>query len=326
MGAPTTRIMAADFLIPPELRGLSLAANPAGRIGGLRLQVAACRGATRLAACYQQIPLRVLPPFQMAENQPALLYLLNPTAGLMDGDGQRIDLEAGPCSRTVVTGQSATRIHPSVQSFATQQWHVHVAQDALLVVLPGPAIPFAGCRYFQRAAIDLAPGAGFVWGDIWLSGRYARGEVSEQFQFSTLIQELSIRRGNQLAFRDRFCWRGPWDRDTAAWHFGGAQACGSLFVTGKIEPDLIPDLPGVKQAHFPTAAGDTCLRWLGPSETVANAVVQTGLRAAASLQGQRNGKPWLLESGGLAPNHWFSLMPEDVSSTGKDAFREAANA
>src|SRR5438132_3426423 len=107
MGAPTTRITAADFLIPPELRGLSLAANPAGRIGGVRLQVAACRGATRLAACYQQIPLRVLPPCQLAEDEPALLYLLNPTAGLIDGDGQRIDLEAGPGSRIVVTGHSA---------------------------------------------------------------------------------------------------------------------------------------------------------------------------------------------------------------------------
>ena len=318
--------MAADFLIPPELRGLALAANPAGRLGGVRLQLAAGHGATRLAACYQQIPLRVLPPFQLAEGEPALLYLLNPTAGLMDGDGQWIDLEAGPCSRTVVTGQSATRIHPSVQSFATQQWHVRVAEDAILVVLPGPAIPFAGCRYFQRAAIDLAPGAGFVWGDIWLSGRYARGEVSEQFQFSTLIQELSIRRGNHFIFRDRFCWRGPWDRDTAAWHFGGAQACGSLFVIGNVEPDLIPDLPDVKQAHFPTAAGDTCLRWLGPSEAVANAVVQTGLRAVALLNGERNGRPWLLESSGLAPNHWFSLVPEDASGAAKDAFRETTNA
>jgi urease accessory protein len=326
MGAPATRITAADFLIPPELRGLSLAANPAGRIGGVRLRLTARNGATRLAVCYQQIPLRVLPPFQMAEHEPALLYLLNPTAGLMDGDAQRIDLQAGPFSRTVVTGQSATRIHPSVQGFATQQWHVHVADSAILVVLPGPAIPFAGCRYFQRAAIDLAPTARFLWGDIWLSGRYARGRVSEQFQFSTLIQELSICRSNQLVFRDRFCWRGPWDRDTAAWHFGDAQACGSLFVTGKLEPDLLPDLPGAKQAHFTTASGDTCLRWLGPSETVANAVVQTGLRAAAALQGQGNGKPWLLESGGLAPNHWFSLIPEDTSGTGKDAFPETANA
>jgi hypothetical protein len=54
--------------------------------------------------------------------------------------------------------------------------------------------------------------------------------------------------------------------------------------------------------------------------------VQTGLRAAALLNGERNGRPWLLESGGLAPNHWFSIMPEDASGTAKDAFRETANA
>jgi len=101
----------------------------------------------------------------------------------MDGDAHLIHVDAGSGTRAVVVGQSATRIHPSLHGFSTQQWNVHVAADAVLVVLPGPAIPFEGCRYYQRVAIDLEPGAGIVWGDIWLAGRYARGEASEQFQF-----------------------------------------------------------------------------------------------------------------------------------------------
>src|SRR5262249_31636390 len=157
-----------DFLTPPELKDRQLAASAAGRIGGVRLELRTRYGQTTLAHCYQQVPLRILPPFQFGPDQPALLYLLNPTAGLLDGDAQLVQIDAGEGTRAVVVGQSATRIHPCLIGYATQQWHVRVASGAVLVVLPGPAIPFQGCRYFQRVVIDLAPGAALVWGDIWL--------------------------------------------------------------------------------------------------------------------------------------------------------------
>src|SRR5207245_3190197 len=106
MGAAATRISAADFLTPPELRERRLAADGAGRIGGVRLELTGEPSATRLASCYQQVPLRVLPPFQFGAGQPCLLYLLNPTAGLMDGDAQLVDITAGTGTRAVVVGQS----------------------------------------------------------------------------------------------------------------------------------------------------------------------------------------------------------------------------
>jgi urease accessory protein len=146
MGATAIRISASDFVIPPDLRHWPLAAEGAGRIGGVRLELVAGPAGARLGACYQQTPLRVLPPFPFGPGRPSLLYLLNPTAGLMDGDGQRVELRAGPGSRAVVVGQSATRNHPAVHGLCTQQWQVHVAHGATLVVLPGPAIPFQGCR------------------------------------------------------------------------------------------------------------------------------------------------------------------------------------
>src|SRR5205823_8636857 len=192
MGASAARITAEDFLTPPEFARWSLATQPAGRLGGVRLQLEADSGKTKLTQCYQQIPLRVLPPFRFGPEQPSLIYLLNPTAGLMDGDAHLMHIHACQGSRTVVVGQSATRIHPAVQSFSMQQWHVHVETGAVLVVLPGPAIPFRGARYAQRVRIDLKKDAGLIWGDLWYSGRYARGEASEQFQFETLIQDFTV--------------------------------------------------------------------------------------------------------------------------------------
>jgi urease accessory protein len=265
---------------------------------------------TVLGSLYQQVPLWVLPPFQFGAEQPALLYLLNPTAGLFDGDGHLVEIVAGPGVRAVVVGQSATRIHPGLSGFCTQQWRLKVAAGAVLVVLPGPAIPFRASRYYQHVDIDLEPGAGLVWGDVWLAGRYSRGAGSERFQFDTLVQDLTVRRDGKLTYRDRFCWRGPWDAATAAWHFGAGPACGSLFVTGPVHRDCA--VAGA--AHFETAAGDGCLRWLGDAEAVTAAVVTSALRAGAGLAGGCPAVPWLLATAALAPNHWFSVARSCIQS------------
>jgi len=303
MGASATRISAADFLTPPELRERRLAAEGSGRIGGVRLALTGGPTSIRLARCYQQVPLRVLPPFQFGFGQPGLLYLLNPTAGLMDGDAQLIEIDAGTGTRSVIVGQSATRIHPCLRGFSTQQWHIDVAAGAVLAVLPGPTIPFRGCHYYQRVEISLAADAGLVWGDIWLAGRYARDEPAEQFQFGSLIQDLTVRRDGCLVFRDRFCWQGPWNPATAAWHFGTGPACGSLFITGPVrEQELFHDA-STAWALFPTAWGDTCVRWSGVSESVTACVVKNALHLGASLAGNPRDRPWLYPGNDLGPNH-----------------------
>lgn len=305
MGAAPARITAADFLTPPEFQGLHLADSAAGRIGGVRIELVRRGAATRWGSCQQQVPLRVLPPFHFPGEPAALLYLLNPTAGLMDGDAQLVELTAREGTRAVVVGQSATRIHPGLKGFATQQWTIRVESGAVLAVLPGPTIPFRGCRYYQRVVVDVAPGAHFLWGDVGLSGRYARGDASERFQFATFVQELLVRRDHHPVFRDRFCWHGPWSDATARWHVGGHSAWGTLFVTGELSPDPNPADAPPAFAVFPTAWGDTCARWCGPSEPVISRVVQTALRAAAARTASTHeGAPWL--RGNLAPVHWFS--------------------
>jgi urease accessory protein len=303
MGQRTVRITHQDFVTPPELDGYALAANGAGRIGGVRLETAAAGNQTHLIGSYQQVPLRVL-PLGFGPGQPALVYLLNPTAGLLDGDAQLVRVHAGPGSRTFVTGQSATRIHPCLTGFSTQQWQVGVEAGAVLVLLPGPAIPFAGCRYYQRVVVDLAAGAHLVWGDLWVAGRYARGAESERFRFQMLIQDLTVRRTGVLVFRDRFCWQGPWDEETAAWHFGGADAYGSLFSTLATEQEEDQAAPHVRRASFRTAALHTCLRWLGPVQAVTKEVTRLALTLAARAESRT--EPWLLATHDLGPNHWFS--------------------
>jgi urease accessory protein len=305
MGAASPRITAADFVTPPEFAGLSLARHGGGQVGGVRLDLAPGRGGTVLAGCYQQVPVRVLPPFTFPGEPAALLYLLNPTAGLMDGDGHLVEVVARSGSRTLVTGQSANRIHPAVAAFAAQRWRVSVEADAALVVLPGPTIPFRGCRYYQRAEIELAATARLVWGDVWLPGRYARAGLSEWFQFDRIVQDLSVARLGRVVFRERFAWCGPWDEEAARWHLGGARAAGSLYLTGTVAPHSVQAGPDCDLAVLPTEAGDTCVRWCGPPPAVIRAVTSTALAVAGGWTGGEAAPPWLLASHHLAANHWF---------------------
>ncbi|QDV32608.1 urease accessory protein UreD [Tautonia plasticadhaerens] len=250
-----------------------------------------------------------MPPFDLGGEPAALLYLINLTAGLLDGDGHLIELVSRAGTRAVVTGQAASRVHPAVGSFSTQQWAVEVEDDAVLVVLPGPTIPYRGSRYYQRGRVDLSPTGRILWGDIWLAGRYERGAASERFVFDRIVQDLEFRRSGLLLYRDRFRWDGPWTPDAVEWHLGDALATGSLYASGPPPASLPEPAPGLRRAAFPLDDAGFCVRWCGPPALVTEDLVRTTLSLAAEWTSGPGSPPWLLRSSGLAPNHWFSAPP-----------------
>lgn len=310
-GSAARRITRNEFVTPPEFVPWRPAGHEAARVGGARIELVQVAGTTRLGAGYQQIPIRFMPPFEVDGEPAPLLYLINLTAGLLDGDSHLLQLVARAGTCAVVTGQSATRVHPAVSSFATQQWALNVEDDSCLVVLPGPTIPYRGCRYYQRGRVDLAPRARLLWGDIWLAGRYERGDLSERFQFERIVQDFEVRRAGRLVYRDRFQWDGPWSAEDAGWYFGGELACASLFVGGPI-PDSLPDAdPAVVRSVFPLDTGESCMRWCGHPTVVTSDLVRTALSLASHWTVGPGALPWLLASHSLAPTHWFSNSPPE---------------
>lgn len=296
-------------MTPPEFRDISAAQDPTARVGGVALELIRRGDETILGNSYQQVPLRMLPPFSFDGEAAALLYLITLTTGLLDGDAHLFRVTARSDTRMVLTGQSATRVHPAVNSFATQQWDVEVENNAILVVLPGPVIPFQGSRLYQRARVQLAPNARVIWGDIWLAGRYERGTLSERFAFERIVQDLEVRRNDKLIYRDRFRWDGPWTEQDAGWYFGGHLASASLFVGGPI-PEILPQpCASVRRAVFPLDSGETCIRWCGSPMRVTDDFVRVALSIAGQWTGGANAPPWLLSSSELSPNHWFSTTP-----------------
>ena len=306
MGPGAAGITRAEFVTPPEFRGLEATGDPAARVGGARIELVRDGDVTRVGTLYQQIPLRVLPSFDFDREPASLLYLITLTTGLMDGDGHLYEVVARAGTRAVVTGQAASRVHPAGKSFAAQNWAVTVEDDAVLVVLPGPTIPYHGSRFYQRGRVNLAPTAKMIWGDIWLAGRYDRGVLSERFRFDRIVQDFEARRDGHLVYRDRFRWDGPWDAATAAWYFGGELAAASLFVAGPLPESLAAAEPGTRRAVFRLGEGASCVRWVGHPGPVTTDLVRTAMRVAGEWTGGPTARPWLLDSTDLSSNHWFS--------------------
>ncbi len=313
MGPNSTRITREEIVTPPDFECLNSANHPAARVGGARIELITQGKETRLGTCYEQVPIRLLPPFVLDDEPASLLYLITLTAGLLDGDGHRIEILARQGTRTMVTGQSATRVHPARSGFATQQWDIKVEDDACLVVLPGPTIPYRGSRFHQRGRAELAPRARFIWGDIWLPGRYERGDLSERYEFERIVQDFEVRRSGRLIFRDRFRWDGPWSTDQVDWHVGGALASASLFIDGPMPKLTAENSPNLVRSVFPLDPEGCCVRWCGNPADVTADLVRTALSLAGEWTGGPGAPPWFLKSTGLAANHWFSSPCEDTN-------------
>lgn len=311
MGARATRISREEIVVPSDFADFQSKGDPTARVGGARIDLIRSGEETQLGYCYQQIPVRVLPPFVIEGEVASLLYLITLTAGLMDSDAHLFELNARKGTRGVVTGQSASRVHPALTSFATQQWNVDVEEDAILAVLPGPTIPFRGARFFQRGRVNLAASSRLLWGDIWLPGRYERGALSERFVFDRIVQDFEVRRAGALVYRDRFRWNGPWSTQEADWFFGGHLAAASLFVGGPM-PVIAEVVEGAfVRSIFPLENGESCLRWCGHPTAITLDLVRVAMTIAGFWSGGKDGSAWLIESSGLSPNHWFSMLPKD---------------
>jgi urease accessory protein len=96
--------------------------------------------------------------------------------------------------------------------------------------------------------------------------------------------------------------------EEAAWYFGGELASASLLAAGP-DPELAPVAGnGFLRSVFRLGSGEWCFRWCGQPSAVTADLVNTALSLAARWTGgtEDQALPWLIASGSLAPNHWFS--------------------
>ncbi len=180
---------------------------------------------TILERCFSTAPLRVPPPIEL--DGAAYTTLLNASGGVVAGDAFAHRICLGPGAHVVLTTQSATRIYRSTGETARSSTAIRVGPDAVLEWVPDPVIPYAGSRYDQRLAVDVAAGGLAIVADAWAAGRLARGE---RWAFAAFTNEVRIDLAGRPAVRERYAL-APADAATlegwsyvAAWYAVGGRS------------------------------------------------------------------------------------------------------
>ena len=172
-----------------------------GRVGELRLDYAKRDGRTVITHSYFTTPWKLLPPIYLDDTGAAYTLLVNPSGGLVGGDGLSIDMNLDRDSHVLVSAPSANRVYRSEGKLSEQIINITVGPDAILEWLPEHTIPFAGSRFRQSIHATLAPGATIILWDALASGRMAR---DERWAFSDLENEIQITTASGEALVERY--------------------------------------------------------------------------------------------------------------------------
>ena len=215
-----------------------------GMAGSLRLVVGldgAGRCALREQYCSQLHRVLQLIPGDVP--QEGVLYVLNPTGGVVQGDRLDADIRVDAGAHAIVTTPSATKIYRGDRFVAESCTRLRVAAGATLEFLPEPLIPYSGSRYVEHLQLDVETGGRVLLWEILAPGRAARGEL---FDYEFLGLRLEAREGGAVVLRERADLR-PAREPFPSLSLGGATHYGVLLAIGGdvqrltdgIEPTLI---------------------------------------------------------------------------------------
>jgi urease accessory protein len=157
-------------------------------------------GLSHLSSQSFRAPMHISKPH--LDEGTLVVNVVNPTAGLFEGDEVRCRARVERDARLLLTSPSATRAHGMAgggEARIAQDFSV--AAGGWLEVWPEWFIPQAGARCSQKTRADLEEGSGFLFFEPVAPGRVASGEV---FAFASLDWETDIFYAGELAARERY--------------------------------------------------------------------------------------------------------------------------
>lgn len=214
------------------------------------VELAAVNGWTEVVRLRAESPLRLLAPRRRSDpSRTAWIVAGSYGGGLVDGDRLSVAVRCGPGTAAVLGTQASTKVYRSAASRRAgasvgsgQALDATLADGAVLIAWPDPVTCFAGSRYAQRQAFDLAPSASLLAVDWVTSGRMARGE---RWAFDRYHSVTEIRVAGRLRVRDAVLLDpadGPLD---AVARTGGFDCLGTAWLVG---PALEPAVSAVLAA------------------------------------------------------------------------------
>lgn len=167
--------------------------------GEARLVFAEIGGRTRPAELYQKAPLRVL--FPALDGAAAEAVLANTAGGIAGGDTLSCRVTVGERAVAAVTTQAAEKVYRALDSHASVQSSLHLADRAALAWLPQETILFDAARLRRRTEVHLEPNSELLALEWVVLGRTARGETLTSGE---LTDAWTVRLGGRLVWADAF--------------------------------------------------------------------------------------------------------------------------
>jgi urease accessory protein len=172
-----------------------------GMTGQLRLVVGldgAGRCSLREQYCSQLHRVLQLIPGDVPEE--GVLYVVNPTGGVLQGDCLEAEIRVEPGAHAIVTTPSATKLYRADHWVAESRTRLVVREGATLEFIPEPIIPYAGSRFLEDLSIDVESGGKLLAWEILAPGRAARGEL---FAYDLLGLRLRLSEQGRVVLRER---------------------------------------------------------------------------------------------------------------------------
>jgi urease accessory protein len=141
------------------------------------------------------VPLQTFRPFYYDRHEPtmAIVYILNPTGGTLQGDRLRVDVRLEAGSKVHLTTQAATKIYRMNSDYATQTINIDLGRDSYMEYLPDQTIPYRSSRFYQEVTVKMRDNSSLVHWEMLSAGRKGR----EHFDFDIFYSKLNVedRRG-----------------------------------------------------------------------------------------------------------------------------------
>jgi len=127
--------------------------NKFGKESRLYIRAKVSDGKTCLQDSYFTAPFKIAKPFYEGHGGFMNLMVMSASAGVMEGDNYRIEVELDKGARVKLEGQSYQKIHRMKNGTAVQYNSFTLADGAFLDYAPNPTIPFSIRRYWPRAGL-----------------------------------------------------------------------------------------------------------------------------------------------------------------------------
>lgn len=164
----------------------------------LRIQVSVSNNASYLKDCYFTPPFKVLNITENRKEGPLHLMMMSSSPGILDGDLYQIEIHLDAFASLQLHTQAYQRLFNMKQG-ASQQLHVHLANNSHFCFLPHPSVPHEQSIFQSENNFYLTSGCRFIFGEVLTCGRKLNGEV---FLFSRYHSISKIYLNNKLVIKE----------------------------------------------------------------------------------------------------------------------------